>query len=110
MGCFRMSVGRSVSSSHSVKPNDNTTPEPNPYLFYVKKVYYFGKAAAAIVQYPHCTTFEGNKLIVFSDKRALEKAQDVGYLDPHFTKDGAIVARFRPDQWPLATSIVRLIG
>lgn len=47
------------------------------------------------VKYPHCTTFDGVKILVTRKFAILPSSKE---LDPHFFEDGDIVARFIPDE------------
>lgn len=72
-------------------------PNPNPENFTIERIEHLGSFACAMVHYPDATNFEGRKIIVF--KNATE--QDIAnakVLDPHFSEDGNILARFRPDE------------
>lgn len=51
----------------------------------------------AWINYPNCSNFEGNKIIVFRDMNK-KKLLALSKLDPHFDKANNIVARFRPEQ------------
>ena len=66
---------------------------PNPSSFKIKKVYTANGLFVSLVNYPNCTTFEGNKILVTNyDVREKNKLK----LDPHFYKDSGLIARFEP--------------
>ncbi|MBP9738760.1 hypothetical protein KBD20_03660 [Candidatus Saccharibacteria bacterium] len=84
-------------------------PDPNPDNFRVVRVRAVGSYISAIIHYPGCTTFEGNKLLVLAgvDESELD---DYKRLDPHFSVDSPVVARFKPDEegWEDALLFMRL--
>jgi len=88
MGCnpfFRGSdfIPPSVLMQNSVNPD--------PSSFKVKKFYKFNGLFVSLVNYPNCTTFEGNKILV-TNYDVREKIK----LDPHFDNGSGLVARFEP--------------
>lgn len=82
-----MGIGPRWSSGGKTTP-----PNPNPYRFEIKNVDQVGKFFVALVHYPGCTTFKGDKLLL------LDPTWDRGsvVLDPHILHDGHVIARFRP--------------
>ena len=78
---------------------------PNPKRFNVITEKKIGDLTIAKVNYPDCTNYEGNKILVMKSKY-LAKAKNKGTLDPHFCKDESLspVARFAPtkDGWHMA--------
>ncbi len=112
MGAFRLfsrcstddscSVERVLSKENAVqaeKDKANTRlPNPNPANFRILKIRAIGKYVIVKVNYPDCTNFEGNKILVFHGKSKKEVAS-LKSLDPHFCKSKkhlSPVARFRP--------------
>lgn len=78
--------GLSSATTYTVNPVN-----PNPSLFKVKKVHTANGLFVSLVNYPNCTTFEGNKILVTNyDVRKQTK------LDPHFYSGSGLVARFEP--------------
>lgn len=78
-------------------------PNPNPTVFHIKRKFVSKNGRVVIlVNYPHCTNFEGNKIIVLSSKNYLHRIMKDKFLDPHFCRDNGIIARFRPDLWKTA--------
>lgn len=81
---------------------DYTAPAPDPKNFIVHMEYGWGLYKAYKVNYPNCTNFEGDKILVTKGK--IDKnAKD---LDPHFGEDNNIMARFRPGEWQAACDLV----
>jgi hypothetical protein len=50
----------SLSVSAEATPTIDTTPNPNPYVFKVKKSFSAGDKWLLWVNYPNCTTFGGD--------------------------------------------------
>ena len=77
----------------------NNTPHPNdpdPSLFIIMHVEQIGSCVLAIIKYPNCTNFEGEKVIVWKD-RTVSEIQEMVSIDPHFNEtDKTLVARFIP--------------
>ena len=72
-------------------------PNPDPRNFRIQKTEAVGRYLGALIRYPDCTNFEGDKVIVFEDmdhQSLVARAE----IDPHFKEDGQIIARFKPDQ------------
>lgn len=65
---------------------------PNPKNFTIVDSVSYGRYTVCLINYPNCTNFEGDKILIVKDvdvKSLLE-------IDPHFTKDGFVFARFEP--------------
>lgn len=76
---------------------------PNPFIFKIKRYEQFGEIIVAEINYPNCTNYEGNKIIVL-EGISTGKLKGLKCLDPHFSKNFPILARFKPTQrgWALA--------
>ena len=82
-------LGELDCSPPSVLTQNSVNPDPSS--FRVKKVYTSNGLFVSLVNYPNCTTFEGNKILVTTyDVR--EKIK----LDPHFHNGSGLIARFEP--------------
>lgn len=70
--------------------------------FTIKKVERSGDNCLALINYPNCSEFKGDKLILFKDM-SREKLAKMKSIDPHFLGSNNIVARFRPTEegWSL---------
>lgn len=79
---------------------------PDPCRFRLVSWIQYGSYILAKVNYPDCTGFEGNKLLVFKGL-SVGELTGLSVLDPHFTIDGRIIARFRPDLWADAESFIK---
>ena len=99
MGMFgqgRRSIKYPSSYQSTNNPSSNT---PNPENFMIKKVEQIGRVWVSLVNYPDATNFEGDKILVTGfDPRTKT------VLDPHFSADVEIFARFKPtiDGWDMA--------
>jgi hypothetical protein len=73
-----------------------------------------GKHLVIKVNYPNCTTYEGNKICLYKNTQYGDLIkQDV--LDPHFSSDKkhfSPFARFEPTKegWKVAISVARALG
>jgi len=68
---------------------------PIPSRYTVRRVQPVGRNLVAMLNYPDAINFEGNKILVFEDMTIQELDQQTA-IDPHFTKFGKLLARFRP--------------
>ena len=81
-------------------------PNPDPSNFILKKHTELGQYLVVWVNYPDCTNYEGNKILVFKGVSAAQIVKRKK-IDPHFTTGTqAPIARFEPTQrgwkWALA--------
>lgn len=70
--------------------------EPHPEVFKIIDAREGYKYLYLEVLYPHCTNFEGRKIILMKDTTLIDVCL-TKILDPHFYKENKIIARFRPD-------------
>lgn len=84
----------SNSTSYETNPLN-----PNPRNFIVKSSQRFGGFYVAEINYPNCTNYEGNKILVM-----LSDPNHLSVIDPHFIEGGTIVARFEPTKWGRAAA------
>lgn len=95
--------------SISAFQEENAAPEPD--IFKIIKLEQIENHVVALINYPNCTNYEGNKICVFaymSEKR-LKKLKEI---DPHFSEDmNSPFARFKPTQygWEMALKIAEFI-
>lgn len=79
---------------------------PDPKNFSIVESQQVGDVFVTKINYPNCTTYEGNKIIVsdFNPKRRKT-------LDPHFTENSGIIARFAPthEGWQHAVNFAHTI-
>lgn len=80
-----------LSSGRPAKP-----PNPDPYNFKIKHATSVNGYTIALVNYPGCTTFGGDKLLLI--RGDLPPRQGHPKLDPHFLEGGhPVIARFLPN-------------
>lgn len=75
---------------------------PKPHLFTIKNLENVNGNTIALVNYPNCTTFNGDKLLLI---RGFYNKGNFKILDPHFLDDKHIViGRFIPTKegWKMA--------
>lgn len=66
--------------------------EPDPKLFNVLALKEFSNCHILVVHYPNCTNYEGRKVLLIAGPYD----PNLTFLDPHFTDDSQLLARFRP--------------
>ncbi len=86
-------------------------PNPDPMNYKIEKVHEDGAFLIIKINYPDCTNFEGNKILVFRDTTLVDLVNQK-YIDPHFFQDANIkspIARFIPtdEGWQMATKFVQ---
>ncbi len=86
------------SSHFGVRTREKVSlPNPDPENFRIERLEQAGRFLGALIMYPDATNFEGNKILVFDGVTA-DELQERAYLDPHFSEDGDVIARFKPDE------------
>lgn len=80
--------------------------KPDPYKFKVLLTETYGEYTVILARYEGCTTFNGEKLILF--KGTVKNRQT---LDPHFFEDHPVLARFIPNYigWKLARFCAKIL-
>ncbi len=86
-------------------------PNPNPSNYHIKTMMSIGKYMVILINYPDCTNYEGNKILVYKNV-TLEDLNKQGSIDPHFSNNKSKhspVARFEPTEygWNLAVSFCK---
>lgn len=82
------------SNTNCVRINRN--PDPNNYK--IVKHLQFGKFLLIMINYPDCTNYEGNKILLFDNVSLFELIKQEK-IDPHFSnnkKYKSPIARFEP--------------
>ncbi len=110
-------------------PTPAKLPNPDPKNYRIVRSRSFGKASGKAIKgndfisgrfilieinYPDCTNFEGNKILVYEDV-TLSRLLKQGSIDPHFTnnkKFAAPIARFIPTPrgWDMGVKFCILLG
>jgi len=89
--CF----GSSSSFDGQVVAPKDTMPNPDPSNFHINKTIHIGDYIILVINYPDCTNYEGDKILVFDDARILTQK----IIDPHFSKNtrfASPIARIKP--------------
>jgi len=79
--------------------------------FEIKRHWGMGRFVVLFVNYPNCTNYEGNKILIF-ENISLKEIRSWRNLDPHFLDDGkSPIARFRPDTdgWEKAKRFIQMM-
>ncbi len=85
------------SSKEKKKPKN---PNPNPYRFKILEWMQTGPYLAVKINYPDCTNYEGNKILVY-DGIDIDDLKKYDCIDPHFSgneKFKSPIARFEPTE------------
>lgn len=98
------------SSSSSPEPR---LPNPDPDNYKIVKAQEEGKYLVIKINYPDCTNYEGNKILVFESSLLDIVNQKV--IDPHFFENKKIkspVARFVPSDkgWNMAVKFAKMMN
>lgn len=82
-----------------VIPAESKLPNPDPYNFRVISLVQIKGYPILHINYPDCTNYEGNKIIVFDKTLNTKRFNNIERIDPHFIngKDSPI-ARFEPTE------------
>ena len=68
-------------------------PNPNPGIFKIVSILQVNDYVVALINYPGCTTHNGNKVLVF--KGTEQEILNRKVIDPHFLDgDESLLARF----------------
>jgi hypothetical protein len=94
-----------------VEINRTKYPNPNPKNFKIVKAVKVKKFLLLLVNYPDCTNYEGNKILVYKNT-TLKDIDKQKSLDPHFSNNCRFIspiARFEPtiEGWDMADSFCR---
>lgn len=88
------------------------SPNPNPKNHKIVNYLYEGRYLIVLINYPDCTNFEGNKILLFKDTYIEDLQKQKGGIDPHFSNNTDIhapIARFIPtlEGWEMAIKFVK---
>lgn len=107
-----MGLVRVISVSSYDTPG--VLPNPNPLRFSIKTGLMYGNYTLVKVNYPDCTNYEGNKILLYKgvDLKTLKKQK---YLDPHFSNNENFfspIARFEPTEfgWDCGCKLMLSLG
>lgn len=93
--------------------NEVNFPNPNPNNYNIKRIGSFGEYVVVLINYPDCTNYEGNKIMVF-ENMTQDQLEKMDSIDPHFCdKDhSSPIARFEPTDrgWFMAMNLVETLS
>lgn len=72
---------------------------PDPREYEIVKIEFYKEFCIAMINYPDCKNYEGNKVLIF--KNVTENMlRQTNFIDPHFCKGNHIspIARFEPSE------------
>lgn len=101
-----MGLPTGISRSRIDEPGPVPTGNPDPKDFKIKRSVSAGEYCALEVNYPNCTNYEGNKILVVRGREDL--MHRLKRLDPHFSDSDesywSLIARFQPTEkgWMMA--------
>ena len=80
--------------------------QPNPKSFKIIKCKKIGKIYVSFINYPDAKNFEGNKILI-----TIKNPKEMKILDPHFSEDINVIARFIPtdEGWELAIKCAKIL-
>ena len=90
----------------------NTT-SVDPNSFKIQRCIRVGNYTVVEINYPDCTNYEGNKILVYEDLDII-KLTKLFKIDPHFCDNGthpSPIARFEPTKrgWNMALMFARML-
>lgn len=88
-------------------------PSPDPYKYKIVSFKQDGKYSLLKINYPNCTNYEGNKILLFKGYSP-EKFMNIDRIDPHFIEgkdvieDVVPIARFEPTDygWSMGIALI----
>lgn len=86
---------------HNISSTDMTPPpslHPDPARFKIRDFFRGQHAVALKVHYPDAGHYEGNKVIVIKGFWDTADILKLDKLDPHFSENGLVIARFAPTE------------
>lgn len=120
-----MGIGIGMSSSRYDTPTERVVekivekvvvkhlPNPDPYNYVIKNDYQHGEYLIVLVNYPDCTNYEGNKVLVYKGIYLRDLVAQRS-IDPHFSNSKSKhspIARFVPttEGWRMAMILVNAL-
>lgn len=103
-------IGSSLRESCGCVPSPpQQSTNPDPEKFKIVKIAGVSHFTLAKVKYENCTNYEGEKIILFALNIRFVKA--MSRIDPHFSEDSSITARFVPTQggWDLGIETMHIL-
>lgn len=111
MGCGFVGSSMRSASIHEKQKVVFRLGNPNPENFDITRIELIGDYMVVKVNYPDCTNYEGNKIMVYKDI-TVKELSSAKILDPHFFEGNGVkspIARFEPTEegWQMATFFCR---
>lgn len=106
-----MGIGPFSSCSMELDDTPNSQA-PNPKSFKILKTKQVGLNLVVKINYPNCTNFEGNKILVYKNLSQMF-IYSMKIIDPHFNNKGTSpFVRFEPtdDGWQAAIDFAKHIS
>jgi hypothetical protein len=92
-----ITIGIHPSNAKSYKTNPLN---PDPQNFKIQKIETYVKGSDVVrfiyINYPNCTNFEGNKILIVRGSLHTTCYLNKDQIDPHFTEDSNIIGRIKP--------------
>lgn len=93
-------------------PSSSSSLNPNPSNYKILKAVEENGFLILKINYPNCTNFEGNKILVFARGVTLLDIVNQKLIDPHFSSNDSYhspIARFEPSDrgWNWAVNFSR---
>jgi hypothetical protein len=104
------SGARNSYLSETTTPTNSDPKNPDPKNYQIVKALERNGFLVVIINYPDCTNYEGNKILLFKNLTLLQLVNQK-VIDPHFFQDDKFaspVARFVPtdEGWAMALSLM----
>ncbi len=101
------------SSRSSASTTEPKLPNPDPTNYKVVKAEQVGTFLVLKINYPDCTNYEGNKILVFRGLTPIDLLNQ-RVIDPHFFEDKKVaspIARFVPtdEGWKMAVNFADMM-
>lgn len=105
-----MGLGIGFSKSSFEISSTTTLSKPDPKNYSIIKHEELGKYLLIMINYPDCSNYEGNKILLFKGIK-LKDLKKQKMIDPHFSdndKYWSPVARFEPTElgWNMALQLI----
>jgi hypothetical protein len=105
--------GKPCKSPNESSSPKNGPPNPDPHNYKFIRVQETAGFLLVQLNYPDCTNYEGNKILLFKGVTLVELINQK-YIDPHFFQSKEVrspVARFVPtdEGWNMALSLINAL-
>ena len=85
------------ATKYEKQTKENLPQNPDPKNFSINELKAIGPFVIALIKYPDCKNYEGDKILVYKNKTLVDISK-CDIIDPHFCENCNVspVARFRP--------------